>query len=64
MPLSRADFTAIASALASTRPEPHQRMRLVQWERDCLAVASALSSTNPRFRRDQFLAACGLPTSE
>ena len=76
MPLSRADFTAIAAALKDAKlVQPPESIRdyaacmLFQtanmaWEECCHAVASALATTNPRFHRDQFLAACGLTTSE
>lgn len=57
--MTRKHFTALARALAASRPigTPHPDL-LAQWHDDCDAVAKVCASFNPGFDRARFLAAC------
>lgn len=55
--MTRKHFTAIAKALATTRPSGDAK-RVAQWLRDVEAMANTCAETNPRFDRVRFVDAC------
>lgn len=61
--MTRRDFTAIAAALADSRPPGDNSKAywlLGQWSADVHGIADVLAADNPRFDRARFYRACGL----
>ena len=58
--MTRKDFNAIASALASTRPQStgYDARAYDTWAETRTAIASVLANSNPLFDRARFNTAC------
>ena len=56
--MGRGHFKLIAAALRLQRPKGIQQY--AQWRADVDSLANALAVTNQNFRRETFLAACGV----
>lgn len=60
--MTKKDYELIAAAFAEARDEMADHPgRIAGSAQVARRLASALRSTNPRFDRDRFLTACGLP---
>lgn len=60
--MTRKDYIAMAHALFATRPRLESDEDTIcglQWNQDVRAIADVLQADNDRFRREQFIAACG-----
>lgn len=54
-------FQFIADTLKASKPEAHwDANKMAQWHVSVSRFADALRSTNENFKRDTFLAACGV----
>ena len=68
--MQKRHFEALARALQRAKPAPTtspnqsglNAAALATWEQVVLSVATMAGSTNPLFKRERFLAACGLNT--
>jgi hypothetical protein len=62
--MSRKHFKALAESLKAEKPgenwNPNKR---VQWELDVQAIANTCARFNSNFKRERFLAACGIEDS-
>lgn len=58
--MGRGHFKLIASVLLETRPRAYGAS--AAWRTIVEKMADALAQTNPSFRRETFLAACGVET--
>ena len=63
--MTKTNFIALAAALKRTMPvrgyHAWYEIAYEQWRDDVIAVIGVLEQVNPRFRKDKFIAACGVP---
>jgi hypothetical protein len=58
--MGRGHFKLIAQALRQSKDYQSGRPAHAQWLATVYDMADALATTNPSFRRETFLAACGV----
>jgi hypothetical protein len=62
--MSRKHFKALAEALKAEKPGANwSANKHVQWQLDVNAIAATCARFNGNFKRERFLAACGLEDS-
>ena len=60
--LTRKHFKNLAHGLSLEKPDGSDKtIAMRTWVRSCLAVAGVCHNSNPRFDKQRFLEACGVP---